>query len=117
MSAIQSGVLELVWSAALTREGIELAPARHVPRIMATRAVRSLSTCEAALDTAVIDRARNFEVHVRLKPFDALHLACAESVGAVLVTVDRRFLNRVRRSALCRTPALDPVEALDHFGL
>jgi predicted nucleic acid-binding protein len=44
-----------------------------------------------------------------LRSLDAQHLACAESVGATLVTVDRRtFLNRVWRSTLAQTRVLDP---------
>lgn len=46
-----------------------------------------------------IKKRANYLVSIGFKPFDALHLACAESVIAeVLLTTDDKFLNRAKKN-------------------
>ena len=99
----------------LTFECIDSAP---LPRAVWARRIRGLATRAASLTDDVLRRARDFERHLRLRSLDALHLASAESLDALLITVDRRrFLNRVARSSLVRIRAMDPVAAAAHLGL
>ena len=50
------------------------------------------------INDTIIRRAKEF-YDVNIKPFDALHLASAEYVGAdILLTTDKKFLNRALKS-------------------
>jgi hypothetical protein len=115
INAVEQRTLELGWSSVLTFECIESAP---LPRAVWARRIRGLATRPASLTEGVLRRAHEFERDMRIQSLDALHLACAESLDALLVTVDRRrFLNRVTRSSLVRIRAMDPVAAAAHLGL
>jgi hypothetical protein len=115
INAVEQQALELAWSPVLTFECIDSAP---IPRAVWARKIRGLATRPAPLTEGVLRRAHDFERQMRLQSLDALHLACAESIDALLVTVDRRrFLNRIARSSPARIRAMDPVAAAAHLGL
>ena len=118
IEAVGDGKLDLVTSRVLVFECIERMPGAEVRRANRIQEVLGLARLEAFLSPEVLARARQLEERAGLRPFDALHLGCAESENAVFVTTDRRtLLNRVRRSRLARTPVMDPMEAVVHFGL
>jgi hypothetical protein len=49
------------------------------------------------INETIIERARYFERQY-IKPYDALHLASAEYVGAdILLTTDKKFINRAKQ--------------------
>jgi predicted nucleic acid-binding protein len=55
----------------------------------------SSATIYIPLNEAIIERAKEFQSSVKLKPFDALHLSSAEQGGAsVLLTTDKKFLHK-----------------------
>jgi predicted nucleic acid-binding protein len=62
-----------------------------------------LLLCESAelyvaLTNEIVTRAKRLEKH-GIKPYDALHIASAESGGAdIFLTTDRRLLNAAQRS-------------------
>jgi predicted nucleic acid-binding protein len=70
-----------------------------------------------ALGPAEEERGGHLEA-LGFRPFDALHVACAEGGGAaVLLTTDDRFLRAARRSAtLLRTRVENPLTWLQEAG-
>jgi predicted nucleic acid-binding protein len=71
-----------------------------------------VSTPSFRPDTREHSRARELVKRLRLGAFDALHVACAEALQAILVTVDRTFLARTAASARVRIRVVDPVQAV-----
>jgi predicted nucleic acid-binding protein len=57
-------------------------------------------------------RARELEKRLRLGAFDALHVACAETLGATLVTVDRTLLARTAGTRKLRVEVLHPTQTI-----
>ncbi len=49
--------------------------------------------------TKTVSRRYHEFVNLGIKPADALHLACAESAGAVLLTTDDAIINIIKRHA------------------
>ena len=59
----------------------------------------SSATLNIEISDEIISRARELQRAVNLKPFESLHLASAEHGGAnVLLTTDKKFINRVTES-------------------
>jgi predicted nucleic acid-binding protein len=87
--------------------------ARRVPvleRRLETETLLSLASITVEADDAIAQRAREF-VAAGYGPFDALHLAAAESAGPdVLLSTDDRFLKRAERGlGNPRIPVRNPV--------
>jgi predicted nucleic acid-binding protein len=60
------------------------------------------SLLQFAKERVVIDEdlesvARNYHQHYGLEPFDALHLACAGSAGAVFLTTDDALIKSIKK--------------------
>jgi len=59
----------------------------------------SSATLRIELDDKIITKAKNFQKRTNIKPFDALHLACAECAGAdVLLTTDIGFIRQSEKA-------------------
>lgn len=100
----------LEWSSALEYECIVRMPPE---RVVWARGVRALAAHVTPLSSAIELRARNLEAALRLSAPDALHVASAESAGALLVTVDQRLLRRcLRRGSAIRIRVTDPITAM-----
>lgn len=104
-----SSRVELVWSTVLEYETVTRAPAERRAWGMFARGVSAPSFRP---DTREHARAKELVKRLRLGAFDALHVACAEALHAILVTVDRTFLARTATSARMRVRVLDPVQAV-----
>jgi predicted nucleic acid-binding protein len=57
--------------------------------------INALAHTVIKIDTNIAKRANEFERR-GLQAFDALHLACAEGNADIFLTVDDKFLNKVR---------------------
>jgi predicted nucleic acid-binding protein len=103
---IESAQWELVGSEAVE---FELGRMPDEERRQRVRALARLATTNQAIDDAVRIRARQW-VAAGLKPVDALHLACAETMSVdVFLTTDDRLLRAIRRVAGVRIPANNPL--------
>jgi len=59
----------------------------------------SSTSLQIEINNDIINRAKDFQSMVNIKPFDALHLASAEYGDAdILLTTDNKFLNRAAES-------------------
>ncbi len=98
--------------AGVRRERIEL-----LARVEAQTTL-SFAVKKIAIDDAIAVRAQNL-VALGYGPFDALHLAAAESGGAdVLLTTDDRLLKRAaRKLGNPRIPVRKPVSWIREQGL
>ena len=70
------------------------------------------------LNDAMIEQAKRFEQY-SLRPFDALHLACAEYAQAdVLLTTDKKFIRQAKQLKL-KTRVVNPLvwlmEMIDEY--
>ena len=61
------------------------------------------------LSEHIINRAKHFE-QLGIKPFDALHLACAESGADVFLTVDSKLLKKVKTIPDLKVEVYNPVD-------
>jgi predicted nucleic acid-binding protein len=63
-------------------------------------ALYSASSGHIEINDTIIERAKGL-IAIRIKPFDALHIACAEFGKAdVFLTTDRRLINATKRMAV-----------------
>jgi len=110
LANVESGRAELVWSFALDAECCsDLVP---FDRRLWSETVRALSVRTLIASNATSARAREIQTAAGLRDFDALHVASAEELGAVLVTADRRMIQRARRaSRSLRTQVVEPFAA------
>lgn len=59
----------------------------------------STASIYVEINSDIIDKAKELQRTMNIKPFDALHLASAEYGGAdILLTTDKKFLNRATES-------------------
>ena len=59
----------------------------------------SSASVRIEINDIIINRAKEFQQQANVKPFDALHLACAEYSNAdILLTTDQKFINRAVKS-------------------
>lgn len=100
----------LVWSPALEYENITRIPPE---RLSYCQSVRALAAHHAEMTADVIARARQFEAEGPLGWYDAQHLAAAESVGAILVTEDKKFRSRASGIAGVRIRVVDVLTAVE----
>jgi predicted nucleic acid-binding protein len=77
---------------------------RAAASMLSKGAVRMINPAEA-----IRDRAKEFE-KINIKSRDALHLACAESIGcAYFITCDDKFLKKARQLGLTLN-LMNPIE-------
>jgi predicted nucleic acid-binding protein len=90
----REGVIQWISSEALADE-IDRNP--HLERRLENAALLTHASETVELNDNVVSRAREFQ-DAGYGPFDALHLACAEAVGAdVLLTTDDGFIRKASR--------------------
>lgn len=107
-----AGQLELVSSEALEYETEQNPwPIRKAH----AQAILTKALIIVPVDEAVRQRAEGLEKR-GLKPLDALHLACAEVVGAdYFCTCDDQFLRRIKRFQRLTVKAVSPVELIQEL--
>ena len=115
LAGVRRGTVELLSSEALDDE-VRRNPSTE--RRVEAQTTLSLAVTSIEIDEAIAVRARNL-VGLGYGPFDALHLAAAESVGAdVLLTTDDRLLKRTaRRLGNPRIPVRNPLSWIKEQGL
>ena len=115
LAGVRRGTVELLSSEALDDE-VRRNPSTE--RRVEAQTTLSLAVTSIEIDEAIAVRARNL-VGLGYGPFDALHLAAAESVGAdVLLTTDDRLLKRTaRRLGNPRIPTRNPLSWIKEQGL
>jgi len=76
----------------------------------------SSATIYVPLTDEIVYRAKSIQHIVNIKPFDALHLACAEcSNASVLLTTDKKFINQaaaINTSVRVTNPAIWLMEVM-----
>lgn len=104
---IERGEMELATSSVVSYEtSVNPYPQR---RKWVTQVIARLSAVSQAIETAVVNRSKELE-QWGFKELDALHVACAEAVGAsYLVTSDDRLIRSYRRLNDQRLTILDPI--------
>jgi len=115
LAGVRRGSMELLSSEALEDE------ARRNPsmeRRVEAQTILSLAVARIEIDAPIVLRARDL-VSLGYGPFDALHLAAAESMGAdVLLTTDDRLLKRIaRKLGNPRIPVGNPLSWIKEQGL
>ena len=115
LAGVRRGTVELLSSDALDDE---VRRNRSTERRVEAQTTLSLAVTSIEIDEAIAVRARSF-VGLGYGPFDALHLAAAESAGAdVLLTTDDRLLKRTaRRLGNPRIPIRNPLSWIKEQGL
>jgi predicted nucleic acid-binding protein len=115
MAGVRRETIELLSSEALDDE-VRRNPSME--RRVEVQTTLSLAVTKIAIDDAIAVGAQNL-VGLGHSPFDALHLAAAESVGAdVLLTTDDRLLKRAaRKLGNARIPVRNPVSWIREQGL
>ncbi len=94
LAGVRRGTVELLSSEALDDE-VRRNPS--MDRRVEARTTLSLAVTSITIDEAIVLRAQSL-VGLGYGPFDALHLAAAESAGVdVMLTTDDRFLKRTAR--------------------
>lgn len=95
LAGVRRGTVELISSEALDEE-VRQNPSME--RRVEAQTTLSLAVTSIEIDETIASRAENL-VALGYGPFDALHLASAESAGAeVLLTTDDRLLKRTARN-------------------
>lgn len=112
---VRRGTVELLSSEALDDE-VRRNPA--MDRRVEAQTTLSLAVTSIKIDEDIALRAQSL-VGLGYGPFDALHLAAAESAGAdVLLTTDDRFLKRTaRKLGNPRIPVRNPLSWIKEQGL
>lgn len=112
---VRRGAVELLSSEALDDE-VRRNPS--LERRMEAQTTLSLAVTSTEINEAIALRAQSL-VRLGYGPFDALHLAAAESAGvAVLLTTDDRLLKRTaRKLGNPRIPVRNPVSWIMEQGL
>ena len=107
LAAVEEGTVRLVTSAALRAESSRV---RNRSRRDFASRVLQLATEDVSLSDGVRELQREFE-QAGLKPFDALHLACAVAARAdFFCTTDDRLLKRSRDANTRTTRVVAPLE-------
>ena len=114
LAGVRRGVVELLSSEALEDE-VRRNPSQERRREAQTTLTLAVTSIE--IDEVITLRSRSL-VRLGYGPFDALHLAAAESAGAdVLLTTDDRLLKRtVRKLGNPRIPVRNPVSWMKEQG-
>lgn len=112
---VRRGTVELLSSEALDDE-VRRNPL--IDRRVEAQTTLSLAATNTKIDEAIALRAQSL-IGLGYGPFDALHLAAAESAGAdVLLTTDDRFLKRTaRKLGNPRIPVRNPLSWIKEQGL
>jgi len=76
----------------------EISRIHDKPRMVKARNLVDLAKEHVAITKSISRRYHEF-VELGLDPADALHLACAESAGAVLLTTDDAIIKIIKRHA------------------
>ena len=106
----EAGGLALISSEVLT---LEIDEAKNPDRRAYVRGILDRADEFVALDESIKARAMEFE-SAGFRTMDALHLACAESVGADhLSTCDDRFLKKARARSDLKVRVVSPLELFD----
>lgn len=115
LAGVRRGNIQLLSSEALEDE-VRRNPL--VDRRSEAHATLSLAVTSIEIDEAIVLRAQSLVV-LGYGPFDALHLAAAESAGAdVLLTTDDRLLKRAARGlGNPRIPVRNPLSWIQEQGL
>lgn len=115
LAGVRRGVVELLSSEALEDE-VRRNPSQERRREAQTTLTLAVTSIE--IDEVIALRAQGL-VGLGYGPFDALHLAAAESAGAdVLLTTDDRFLKRTaRKLGNPRIPVRNPLSWIKEQGL
>ena len=94
---------ELVTSTAVLYEiGLVADPQRKANAMRLTERARGT----IRIDDALLSRAEEFEV-IGVMGMDAVHIACAEKAGAVLLTTDDELVRIMKKNATCTTIRVD----------
>jgi predicted nucleic acid-binding protein len=115
LAGVRRGTFELLSSEALDDE-VRRNPS--MDRLVEAQTTLSLAATSTKIDEAIALRAQSL-VGLGYGPFDALHLAAAESAAAdVLLTTDDRFLKRTaRKLGNPRIPVRNPLSWIKEQGL
>jgi predicted nucleic acid-binding protein len=115
LAGVRRGVVELVSSEALEDE-VRGNPSQE--RRTEAQTTLTLAVTSIEIDDVIALRARSL-VGLGYGPFDALHLAAAESAGAeVLLTTDDRLLKRAaRKLGNPQIPVRNPLSWIKEQGL
>lgn len=111
---VEQGQIELVSS-----DVLELEISRIVAPIRRLHALNFLAQAvEFVTVTKSMEERARYYVALGLKPLDALHFVCAESIGAdYFCTCDDRLLRRVKSLRGARTTVVSPLELVEELGL
>jgi predicted nucleic acid-binding protein len=115
LAGVRRGTVELLSSEVLDDE-VRRNPS--MDRRVEAQTTLSLAATSTKIDEAIALRAQSL-VGFGYGPFDALHLAAAESAGAdALLTTDDRFLKRTaRKLGNPRIPVRNPLSWIKEQGL
>lgn len=115
LTGVRRGVVDLLSSEALEDE-VRRNPC--LERRMEAQTILTLATTNIEIDEVIALRARSL-AGLGYGPFDALHLAAAESASAdVLLTTDDRLLKRTaRKLGNPRIPVQNPLSWIKEQGL
>lgn len=115
LAGVRRGVVELVSSEVLEDE-VRRNPS--LERRLEAQTTLTLAVTRIEIDDVIALRAQSL-VRLGYGPFDALHLAAAESAGAhVLLSTDDRFLQRAaRKLGNPRIPVRNPLSWIQEQGL
>lgn len=115
LAEVRRGTIELVSSEALEDE-IRRNP--FMERRVEAQTILSIAKSVVEIDQWIVARTREF-ITLGYGPFDAFHLAAAESVGVdVLLTTDDRMLRRAARGVGSpRIPVRNPLSWIKEQGL
>jgi predicted nucleic acid-binding protein len=110
---VDSGAIKLVSSEVLALE-IERIPTPLRRRYAANLLIQAVTSIVVTVE--IEQRARYFTAH-RMKPMDALHLACAEAEAvSYFCTCDDRLLKRAKTIADLRVVVVSPLELVEEIG-
>lgn len=115
LQAAQARRVSLCWSPALDDEMIEKLVLERRLRTKWRWAVgvRTLARVHVAWSPEIERRARELHEGLKFGAMDALHLACAETVGATFVSTDDRLVRKATRiDARLRVKVVGPAEAV-----
>ncbi|MBI3208280.1 MAG: PIN domain-containing protein [Candidatus Solibacter usitatus] len=115
LAAVRRGAVDLVTSEALEEE---VRRNSSIQRRAEAQTMLSLAATRIEIDGPVVLRAQDL-VGLGYSPFDALHIAAAEFIGAdVLLTTDDRLLRRTaRKVGSPRIPVRNPLSWIKERGL
>ena len=106
ISLCERGIFNLISSQILKFE-IENTP--DILRRERLKILEKIAKKTIRITEEIEKRAKYFET-LGIQSFDALHLACAETEADILLTVDKRFLKKVRRIENLKIEVKNPLE-------